>query len=140
HHNYLEKVTNKDLTMYAIHKKNDIGYALDMTEVKEKNKLKKQDNLSSNQRPKVSIIIPIHNNGLYLEEKCMKSLQRSSIFNQMEILFINDGSNDGITTKIIDRLTRKHTNIRLINFEKGSGSASRPRNIGAELATGDYIT
>lgn len=140
HHNYLDKVTNNNLTMYSVHKKNNFGYALDMTEVKEKNKLKKQDNQLSNQRPKVSVIIPIHNNGLYLEEKCMKSLQRSSIFNQMEILFINDGSNDGITTKIIERLIRKHTNIRLINLEKGSGSASRPRNIGAELATGDYIT
>lgn len=137
-HDYHTHKPIEALTMFAVRGENNMGYALDMSEVKVNQSMagEKTEIVS----PKVSVIIPIHNNGIYLEEKCMKSLQRSSIFNQMEILFINDGSNDGITEKIIRRLMRKHPNIRLKSFETGSGSASRPRNIGAELATGDYIT
>ncbi|MCC4722387.1 glycosyltransferase [Salinicoccus sp. RF5] len=138
HHNYFEGSLDKGLTMYAVEGTNSKGYALDMSEVKKAGSM--NSNYENLDAPKVSVIIPIHNNGVYLEEKCMKSLQRSTIFNQMEILFINDGSNDGITNKIINRLMRKHPNIRLKTFDTGSGSASRPRNVGAEMATGKYIT
>jgi len=90
---------------------------------------------------KLSVIVPIHNNGVYLEDKCFASLRRSSIFDKMEIIFVNDGSTDEETINIINRIRRRYPNhIVYKEFEQGSGSASRPRNVGIELATTPYIT
>lgn len=89
----------------------------------------------------ISVIVPIYNNGQYLKDRCMKSLMKSSIFNDMEILFIDDGSTDDETIKIIKELEIEHDNVKTYYFPRGgSGNASRPRNKGAELATCDYIT
>ena len=49
---------------------------------------------------KLSIIIPIYNNGKYLRDRCISSLKKSSIFNDMEILLIDDGSTDYETIDI----------------------------------------
>ena len=58
----------------------------------------------------------------------------------MEIIFVNDGSTDETTIKIINRLRRRHPDIVYYEFETGSGSASRPRNKGARIVSTDYIT
>ncbi|WP_232059930.1 glycosyltransferase family 2 protein [Mammaliicoccus vitulinus] len=112
---------------------NKMGYVLNETEIFKT----PYTNIGT---PELSVIIPIYNNGEYLEEKCFKSLLRSSIFNKMEIIFVNDGSDDKKTHHIINRLIRRHPHIKNFNFDKGSGSASRPRNKGVELATTEYIT
>lgn len=39
----------------------------------------------------VSVIVPVFNIGQYLE-KCIKSLINQSIFDNMEIILVNDGS------------------------------------------------
>ncbi|PXA45381.1 glycosyltransferase family 2 protein, partial [Staphylococcus pseudintermedius] len=111
-----------------------IGYTLDDAELfyNEKQILSKND--------LVSVIVPIHNNGRYLEDKCMRSLRRSSLFNRFEIIFVDDGSTDEETRHVIQRLRRKYPNIVYYRFESGSGSASRPRNKGVELASTPYIT
>lgn len=90
---------------------------------------------------RLSIIIPIYNNGKYLRDRCIKSLIKSSIFENMEILLIDDGSTDNETIKIVEKLGIEYENIKTYYFEKGgSGSPSRPRNKGIELSTCDYIT
>ncbi|REH78027.1 glycosyltransferase [Staphylococcus felis] len=137
-HEYTEDYTDKSLTMFdakaylksAVNK----GYTLDDAEVFSTNK-----QLCS-QNDYVSVIIPIHNNGRYLEDKCMRSLRKSSIFEHMEVIFVDDGSTDEETLKVINRLRRKYPNIVYFKYESGSGSASRPRNKGAELASTKYIT
>lgn len=88
----------------------------------------------------LSVIIPIHNNGKYLEDKCFRSLRRSSIFNQMEIIMIDDGSSDLDTIKIIDRLRRRYPDIVYYKYDEGSGSASRPRNRGIDMVRTKYVT
>ncbi|WP_414043558.1 glycosyltransferase [Macrococcus sp. EM39E] len=141
HHNYT-KLQNEGLTMYDIRTKenNDLkGYGLDMVEVTTPKAIRQNQNVS-NKRKKLSVIIPIHNNGTYLEDKCMSSLKRSSMYDDMEIIFVNDGSTDELTIKIINRLRRQNPSIVYYEFESGSGSASRPRNKGAELASTPYIT
>ncbi|WZE73739.1 glycosyltransferase [Macrococcus sp. CCM 2573] len=139
HHNYTD-IQNEGLTMYDISqiKSSTLnGYALDMVEVTTPVAL---SNLKINKHKKLSVIIPIHNNGTYLEDKCMASLKRSSIYDEMEIIFVNDGSTDELTNHIIQRLRRQNPSIVYFEFESGSGSASRPRNKGAELASTPYIT
>lgn len=142
-HQYIEKVQNKYLTMYHRDvidsnlevKETNNGYNLDQSEI-----YKPSLYGQNNQQKKLSVIVPIHNNGTYLEDKCMRSLRHSSIFNNMEIIFVNDGSTDKETIAIIDRLRRRFPEIVYHAYEDGSGSASRPRNKGAELASTKYIT
>lgn len=89
---------------------------------------------------KLSMIVPIYNNGRYLYNKCFSSLRRSSMFDQMEIWLVDDGSTDAETASYIERLVRKYPNVYTYAFnDGGSGSASRPRNKGVELATTPFI-
>ena len=90
---------------------------------------------------KFSIIIPTFNNGQHLYGKCFMSLRRSSMFREMDIIIVDDGSTDEETVMIIKRLARMYDNITVYTYgDGGSGSASRPRNKGIELAKTDYIT
>jgi len=90
---------------------------------------------------KLSVIIPIYNNGLCLYGKAFSSLLRSSMFGDMEIILVDDGSTDDTTGCYIKYLERHYDNVRTFFFgDGGSGSASRPRNKGVEMASADHIT
>src|SRR5699024_5323616 len=115
-----------------------------ITSVNEPPDLKVYRNYEKNQKrnvkKKLSMIVPIHNNGKYLKYKCYLSLKYLTCFNDLEIIFVDDGSSDYETLRIIEDILSENPDIVYKRFEKGSGSASRPRNIGIELATTDYIT
>lgn len=138
HHDYITAFEHGK-TMFdaaALSQEQLSGYALDTSELLRHSELP----VASREPKELSVIIPIHNNGIYLEDKCMASLKRSSLYNKMEIIFVNDGSTDPLTNQIINRLRRQNPSIVYYEFEKGSGSASRPRNKGAELASTPFIT
>ena len=89
----------------------------------------------------LSVIVPVYNNGKYLLNKCFNSLKRSSIFNEMQIIMVDDGSSDKNTLTTIRRIARENSNVVTYYFpEGGSGSASRARNRGVELANCKYAT
>lgn len=89
----------------------------------------------------LSVIVPVYNNGRFLMAKCFASLQRSTIFSKMHIFLVDDGSTDGETPNIVRYLERTYPNVTMYFFgDGGSGSASRPRNKGVELADTEYIT
>lgn len=91
--------------------------------------------------PTLSIVVPVYNNGAHLKYKCFESIRRSSVFDRSEVLLIDDGSDDKLTSWILEELSQTYPNVRLFRFETGgSGSASRPRNKGLELARGPYVT
>ncbi|WP_144794977.1 glycosyltransferase [Kocuria palustris] len=93
------------------------------------------------EQPLLTVVVPVYNNGRHLEGKCFRSLQRSSIFERMEVLLVDDGSTDGITPQVIRDLERRFPQVRThFNPAGGSGSASRPRNQGLELARAPYVT
>ena len=89
----------------------------------------------------LSTIVPVYNNGLHLYGKAFNSLRRSSIFEEMEILLVDDGSTDPYTICIVQSLAKQYPNVKAYFFnDGGSGSASRPRNKGVEMSTAPYIT
>lgn len=92
--------------------------------------------------PVLTVVVPVYNNGRFLEHKCFRSLRRSSIFDQMEILLIDDGSTDGVTPQVIRDLAARHPERvkAFANPTGGSGSASRPRNQGLAMASAPFIT
>lgn len=80
----------------------------------------------------ISIIIPIYNGEKYID-RCMKVL--SNIKENVEIILINDGSTDNTKKKL--QKYKSRSNITIIN-QKNSG-VSNARNMGIQIAKGDYI-
>lgn len=89
------------------------------------------ENLSS----KVSVIVPVYNVEHYLA-KCLDSLVNQSLQN-IEIIIVNDGSNDG-SENIIHEYSQKYPD-KIKAFIKENGGLSDARNFGIDRATGDYF-
>ncbi len=85
--------------------------------------------------PKISVIIPVYNSEQYLE-KCLKSIIFQT-YDNLEIICINDGSTDG-SAKILDVFEHQDNRIKVIN-QKNKG-ASAARNLGIDIASGDYLS
>ncbi len=83
--------------------------------------------------PKVSVVIPCYNLGVYLDEAVSSVLAQT--FTDFEILVVNDGSTDPETCRILNGYSRAKT--RVIHTENGGVSAAR--NKGIEEASGEYI-
>ena len=82
-----------------------------------------------------SVIIPVYNTKKYIK-KCIDSVLNQKTINKIEIIIINDSSNDG-SEKIIQ--SYKNNNIiKIINNKKNLG-VGISRNNGIEAATGEYI-
>ena len=90
---------------------------------------------------RLTVVVPVYNNGRYLRDKCIASLRRSTLFDDMEILLVDDGSTDPETVDLLGRLSHGQERVRwLRNAPGGSGSASRPRNQGLAAASAPYVT
>ncbi len=83
---------------------------------------------------KISVIVPIYNGEKYLV-RCLDSLKRQT-WQNIEFLLIDDGSKDG-SAAICQRYAAKDN--RFVYRYKENGGVSSARNLGLELATGDYI-
>lgn len=84
---------------------------------------------------KVSIIVPIYNVEKYLQE-CINSICKQT-YSFLEIILVDDGSPDQCGV-ICDLNAIKDSRIHVIHKENGGLSSAR--NIGLELATGEYIS
>ncbi|WP_310377818.1 glycosyltransferase [Flavobacterium sp.] len=85
-------------------------------------------------QPKISIIIPVYNAAVYLEE-CIDSIINQT-FKDCEFIFINDGSTDE-SLAILEKFSAIDTRIVLLNQENKGVSVAR--NNGLALAKGNYI-
>lgn len=84
--------------------------------------------------PLVSIIVPIYNVEVYLDE-CLQSLLNQTL-EAIEIICINDGSTDN-SAHIAEQYARKDNRIHLIH--KKNQGLSAARNTGLEYVTTEYI-
>ena len=85
--------------------------------------------------PKISVIVPVYNVEKYLG-KCLNSII-SQTFSDIEIICVNDGSTDNSET-ILKTFQQKDDRIKIIN--KKNGGLSSARNVGMEVATGEFIS
>ena len=81
----------------------------------------------------ISVIVPVHNGEAFLSD-CLESLVRQT-WRQLEILVIDDGSTDG-SAALCRRWQEKDGRIRF--FQKENGGVSSARNLGLEMARGEY--
>ncbi len=81
----------------------------------------------------VSVVIPCYNHGQYLMQ-CINSVKNQKYTN-IEIILVNDGSTDTLTTKIISEILDPQ--IKILNKENGGLAAAR--NSGIRIASGEII-
>ena len=87
---------------------------------------------------KISIIIPVFNVEDTIQRAFDSILNQSIGFENLEVIFIDDKSTDN-SAKIIENYSNKYTNVKAILLTENSGFAGRPRNVGIENATSDYL-
>ena len=89
---------------------------------------------------KLSIITPYYDT---LEEtKRLAEVLIPQLTNEIEWFIIDDGCNETELNNFIyqDRFKDKWNCIRIWHLLNNSGGASKPRNVGLDFATGEYIT
>lgn len=84
--------------------------------------------------PKISIILPVYNVAQYLRE-CLDSIQEQT-FKDFEAILIDDGSTDG-SGEICDWYASKYKRFKVIH--KSNGGVSYARNMGLDIAQGEFI-
>lgn len=83
----------------------------------------------------VSVIIPAHNVGPYIE-RTVNSLLGQTLGDKVEIILVENGSSDD-TPEICLSLAEKHATVKaLVSPTRGPGNA---RNFGLRHATGKYV-
>lgn len=82
--------------------------------------------------PKISVVIPVYNGEKTIRETLESVIQQT--FSDLEILVINDGSQDD-TLKVVQQISDPR--IQVISYSNAGLAASRNRGIA--LATGEYV-
>ena len=81
--------------------------------------------------PLVSVLIPLYNNRLYIDEAIRSVLAQT--YRNFEIIVVDDGSEDGG-----DKTAAGYPEVRL--FRKEHSGISKTRNYALSKAQGDLIT
>jgi glycosyltransferase involved in cell wall biosynthesis len=83
----------------------------------------------------ISVIIPCYNVDKYIK-RCLDSLVSQTIFNQLQVICVDDGSSD-CTADLIRGYQSQYQNI-ILKTQTNQGQ-SAARNKGLKFATGDFI-
>lgn len=89
--------------------------------------------------PKVSVVIPIYNVGLYIE-RCANSLFQQTL-DSIEYIFVDDCSTDNsmdVLYKVIENYPNRRNQITILSLPQNSRQAVA-RTIGMEASNGEYI-
>lgn len=84
--------------------------------------------------PKISIIVPVYNSEKYLKQ-CIESILNQT-FTDFELILIDDGSTDN-SSDICDEFAK--IDSRIVVRHKVNGGICSARNLGLDIARGDYI-
>ncbi len=103
--------------------------------LKDLEELHKKDEKMEN-KPKLSIIIPLYNSKRYIKETIESILSQN--FKDFEIIIIDDASNDE-SLKIIENISKKDKRIRVLKNKTNKGKAGTV-NVGFKYTKGRYIT
>ena len=84
--------------------------------------------------PLISVIVPVYNVEKYLDA-CVESIVNQT-YKELEIILVDDGSPDRCP-EMCDEWAKKDSRIKVIHKENGGGAQAR--NVGLDVATGEYI-
>jgi glycosyltransferase involved in cell wall biosynthesis len=87
--------------------------------------------------PRVSVVIPVYNAGALLRG-CLDSVLEQHVAHEtFEVIAVDDGSTDD-SGAVLDGYAAAHPNVHVVH-QANSGGPGRPRNVGTDLARGDYV-
>ena len=89
---------------------------------------------SSNENPKISVVVPVYNVQDYLRE-CLASLEAQT-YKNLEILLVDDGSTDA-SGKICDEYAIRDSRFRV--FHNNNQGVAGARNFALNYATGEFV-
>lgn len=84
--------------------------------------------------PLVSIVVPIYDVEAYLDE-CVQSLLHQT-YQNLEIILVDDGSPDRCP-EMCEQYAKEDSRVKVIH--KKNGGLSDARNVGMDLASGEYL-
>lgn len=86
----------------------------------------------------LSVVIPIYNTPRYLLDHCLTSiLDNIKDMKDVEVLMINDGSNEPHIAPLLQETAQKDGRFRYI--DKPNSGVSNTRNMGIDISQGEYI-
>ncbi len=90
--------------------------------------------------PKVTILIPAHNEEKVISYTLEVMLQLDYPPDKLDILVVNDGSSDA-TAEIVQKYSKKDSRLRLYNVPKGEGGKGKSRalNLGLKQTDAEFI-
>ena len=86
--------------------------------------------------PLISVIMPVKNGSKLIEASLISVLRNTSL--EDEVIVIDDGSDDDTIQKINALAIQNKRSIQVI--KTAAAGPGRARNIGVEIATGEFIT
>lgn len=86
----------------------------------------------------ISIIIPVYNVEKYLVNTINSIIEQTIGMDNIEVILIDDNSNDK-SKDIINKYVKKYKNFKGIFCQKTSGFPGKPRNIGLNLSSSEFI-
>ena len=84
-------------------------------------------------KKKVSVVIPVFNDGKYLNDAIQSVLKQS--YRNFEMIVVDDGSTDAFTLKFLKVINHPEIHV----FFRENDGVSKTRNYAVSKASGDYI-
>lgn len=94
---------------------------------------------ASSKKTKVTLVTPVYNAAPFLANTIESVIDQSIQFDNIEYILVDDYSTDS-SREILMEYAEKYKNIVIVFLKANSGSPSKPRNLGIELASSKYIT
>ena len=87
---------------------------------------------------KISVIIPVFNAEEDLKNAIESIINQTFGFENIEMVLVDDASTDN-SKSIIKNYQKDYENIKLVELEENSGLPGKPRSLGIEYVSSDYI-
>ncbi len=84
---------------------------------------------------KLSVVVPFYNMGRYILES-VESIDNSS-YPDIEIIIVNDGSDDESSVKVLEQLRKRGGQVKIIDID--NAGLANARNVGARAASGEFL-
>lgn len=87
---------------------------------------------------KISVVIPVYNAEDDISNAIDSIISQTFGFENIELILVDDCSNDN-SKEIIKKYQEEYGNIKLVELLQNSGLPGKPRSLGIDYASADYI-
>lgn len=88
---------------------------------------------------KICVVVPTFNSGLFLNAFFDSIMFQSIGFENIQVIFVDDNSNDEYTLNLLELFDENFTNVKSIYLEENNGFPGKGRNTGLILADAEFI-